>query len=129
MPDAEEAEHRIAHRADDVLVGAPQRHDELHVLREPGGDELLDEVDPHAPGQEDVERLGLQGADLREFGSVIELAELCVHLVDELALEVALEPSRGIVAANVVGGKKKHVLQVLARDVLPRSLAVRLARP
>src|SRR3990170_2828924 len=32
VADAEQTQHRVADRADDVLVGAPQRHDELDLL-------------------------------------------------------------------------------------------------
>jgi len=45
----------------------------LHFLRQAGGDELLDEIDPHAAGKEDVHGLGLGGADLGELGRIVEL--------------------------------------------------------
>jgi hypothetical protein len=64
-----------------------------HVLAQAGADELLDEVDAHAAGQEDVQRLRLGGADLGQLGRVVQLAELGVVLADDLALEVRLKPA------------------------------------
>src|SRR5215212_5721092 len=75
----------------DVLVRAESGHDQWHVARQAGGDELLDEIDAHAAGQEDVERVGLGGAYLGELGRVIELPELRVDLGGHVAFVEALE--------------------------------------
>src|SRR3954468_11670151 len=50
----EEPEHRLADGAHHVLIGGEARHDQLDLVGQPGGDELLDEVDAHAAGQECV---------------------------------------------------------------------------
>ena len=56
------------------------------ILVERRRDELLDEVDAHAAGQEEVHASRLGGADLRQLGGVVELAELGVDLGGDLAL-------------------------------------------
>src|SRR5262249_11087680 len=94
-----------------------------------GGDELLDEIDAHAPGQEHVQRLGLRGADLRELGGVVELPERGVHLLDQLPFVVALEAGGRVVSADIVRREEQHALQPLRGDVLAGGLAVGLARP
>jgi hypothetical protein len=81
------------------------------------------------PAAEHVQGLRLRGADLGELRGVVELAELGVHLVHELALVVALESRGCVLPAHVVRREEQHALDSLRGDVLPRRLAVGFARP
>ena len=125
----EEAGHRRADRVDDVLVGREAGQQQRRVLAEAGADVLLDEVDAHAAGQEDVDGLRLGGADLGELGGVVELAELGVVLADDLALEGALEAGERVLAGLVVRRDEVHALQVARVGVLAGRLVVRVVRP
>jgi hypothetical protein len=98
----EHAEHRAADRLDHVLVGR-ETGAKLGVARQAGGDELLDEVDAHAAGQEEEQRIGLGGANLRQFGGVVELAQFGINLVGHLAFVKTLEAGYRILAARIVG--------------------------
>ena len=125
----EEPGHRRADRVDDVLVGGEAGQQQRRVLAEAGADVLLDEVDAHAAGQEDVDRLRLGGADLGELGGVVELAELGVVLADDLALERALEAGERVLAGLVVRRDQVDALQVARVRVLAGGLVVGVVRP
>jgi hypothetical protein len=111
--------HRRADRLDHVLVGREAGGEQLRVARQAGGDELLDEVDAHAAGQEEEQRIRLEAADLRQFGGVIELAELGINLLGHLALVITLEAGPRILAARIVGGDDHDVLETLVLHDLP----------
>ena len=64
---------------------------------------LAHEADAHATGQEDERAVGARGADLRNLGGVIGLADLGVDLADQLALKLALETGQRIGAGGIVG--------------------------
>ena len=90
---------------------------------EPGLTILLDQVHAHAAGHEGEDRFRLVGGDLGEFGGEIELAEGRVDLIDNLALEVALEAGEGVFARLVVrrqqeGGLVALVLRIFAEDLV-----------
>jgi hypothetical protein len=125
----EEPRHRRADRTDHVLVGGKARQQQRHVLAEAGADELLDEIDPHAAGQEDVEHLRLGGADLGQLGGVVELAELGVVLADDLALEGALEAGERVLAGLVVRRHQVDALHAALVRELACRLVVRVVRP
>jgi hypothetical protein len=112
-----------------MMSWSEARHYQRHVLGQARGDELLDEIDPHAARQEDVERVGLRRAHLGELGGVVELAELGVHLGHHAALVEALEAGQGILAGLVVGRDQVGVLVAFVRGVLARGLVVGVVRP
>ena len=107
------ADHRRADRLDDVFVGREARPEQLDRLGQARVGELLDEIDPHAAGQEDEHGVRLGRADLRQFGAVVELAHFGVDLVDHLALVGALEAVQVVLAARVVRGQQHDVLEAL----------------
>ena len=83
-------------------------------------DELLDEGDAHAAGQEEEQGVGLQCADLGEFGGVVELAEFGVWTSSAtLPLVEALEAGDGILAPGVVGVTITTFLKPLSWTTLP----------
>ena len=129
MRGVEDAEHRLADRAHDVLVGDEARHHQRHLGGEPGGDELLDEVDAHAARQEGVERGGLGGADLRQLGGVVELVQLGVDLGRDRAAEAALEAGGGVLARGIVRRDQVGVLVALRFRRSARGLVIALVRP
>ena len=129
MRGVEEAGHRRTDRIDDVLIRREARQQQRRVLAEPGADVLLDEVDAHPAGQEDVDGLRLGGADLGELGGVVELAELGVVLADDLALERSLEAGERVLAGLVVRRDQVDALQVARVGVLSRRLVVGVVGP
>ena len=83
------------------------------VSRDRPADELLDEVDAHAAGQEEEQGVRLDAADLRQFGGVVELAELGVDLFRDVALVETTEAGNGVLAARVVRGDDHDILVAL----------------
>ena len=74
---------------------------------------LLHEGDAHAAGQEEEHAVGARGADLRDLGGIVGLAELGVDLADQLALVEALEAVQRIRAGRVVRRQDEHLLDAL----------------
>ncbi len=98
-----DAERRIAHRLQDVLIEAEGGADKGQIhARIPV---LLQEGDPHAAGQEEEHAVGPAGADLGDLGGVILLSEPGIDLARDLALVEALEAGERILAGRVVGGE------------------------
>ena len=91
-----------------VLLRRQRRlvHREGGEERDPVGEAglavLLDEVHAHAARHEGEDRVGLRGGDLGELGREVELVQRDVDLVDDLALEVALEAGDRVLAGLVV---------------------------
>ena len=125
----EDPEHGIAHAADHVLVRTEAGRDQLDVLRQAGADELLDEIDAHAAGQEDVQGIRLGGAHLGELGRIVELAELGVDLVGNPALVEALESGERVLAGLVIWRDEVRALVSLVGGVLACRLMECVVRP
>ena len=68
-----------------------------------GSDVLLDEVDAHAARQEEEHGVGLGGADVGDLRREVELAELDVDFVGDLALVELLETVERLAPARIVG--------------------------
>jgi hypothetical protein len=71
---------------------------------------------------EDEHRLRVLRAELADLGLVVGLAELGVDLVDDAALEVALEAGEHVLAGGVVRRHQVHIVDVLVAHVLAHRL-------
>ena len=118
----EQADHGVAHGRDDVLIGSERRGDQRDVLVQARGHELLDEVDAHAAGLEDVDRFGLGRAQLGQLGGEVQLPDLGVDLVGQRLLVQALEAVERVLARGVVGRHDHDLVVALVRGVLARGL-------
>ena len=109
----EQAQHGLAHGTNHVFIRRKTAGDQGDVFGQTRPYELLDEVDAHGAGQEEIHGIGLGGAQLGQLGRVVDLPHLGVDLVGHLALELALEAGERILARGVVGGDQHHAAKFL----------------
>ena len=124
-----DAQHLITHTADDVLVGAKAGQHHLGVFVQTSGHKLLDEVDAHASGQEEVKHIGLGRANFSQLGRVVQLAQLGIDLSGHLAFVETLETRQGVFARLVVGGDQISRLEAPVGRVLACGLMVGVVGP
>ena len=118
----EQAQHRFAHRTDDVFVGRKTAGDQRDVLGQACAHKLLDEVDAHGTWQKEIHRIRLGRAQLGKLGGVVDLPDLGVDLVGHLALVLALEAGDAVLARRVVGRHHHHAAKFLIGSKLPSCL-------
>ncbi len=72
---------------------------------------MLEEGDPHATGQEEIDRVSTRGADLRNLGGIVGLAQFGVDFTSQLAAIHAFVAGQRVLARWIVGRQDEAVLQ------------------
>ena len=98
--------------------------EEDHLVGQAGLAELLDQVHAHAARHEGEDRVRLLRRELGEFGREVELAERNIDLVDDLALEVALEAGDRVLAGLIVRHEQNDALEIAVLRHLAENLVV-----
>ncbi|MPM96492.1 hypothetical protein SDC9_143655 [bioreactor metagenome] len=124
MAGVEGAFHCRTDGLDHILVTREARCEQGRALEHARLRVLLDEVDAHAAGQEDVQRVCAGCADLGNLGGVVDLADLGVDLILKRTAVDALEAIQVILARRVIGRNDHHVLVALLVGKLARRFVI-----